>query len=85
MPHQMDSLSVQGPPIATKSLLNYSPLQTSNKPYFQGCLHSVAVFFQLCSRDVSRVFPFEILHQIKQNVKFINLLFCASLSCVKVL
>ena len=67
MPHQMNSLSVQGPPIVTKSLLNHSSLRSSLqiKPYFQGCLHSVAVFFQLWSRDVSWVFPFEILHQRK--------------------
>ena len=36
MPHQMNSLSVQGPPIVTKNLLNHSPLQTTNKALLSG-------------------------------------------------
>ena len=49
MPHQMNSLSVQGLPIVTKSLLNRSFLQNANKallsgmPAFSRCLVSVVV------------------------------------------
>ena len=45
----MNSLSVQGPPIVSKSLLNHSSLQTTNKvllkglPVFRRCLLSVVV------------------------------------------
>ena len=43
----MNSLSVQGPPIVAKSLLNHSPFQTTNRallsgmPAFSPCLSSV--------------------------------------------
>ena len=36
MPHQMNSLSMQGAPIVTKSLLNHSPLQTTNIALLSG-------------------------------------------------
>ena len=49
MRHQMNSLSVQGPPIATKSPVKHSPFQTTNKallpgmPAFNPSLPSVVV------------------------------------------
>ena len=57
MTHQMNSLSVQGPPIAAKSLLNHSPFETTNKallsgmPAFSPSLPSVAV--KGCVLDLS--------------------------------
>ena len=38
MRHQMNSLSVQGPPIEIKSLLNHSPFYTTNKALLSGML-----------------------------------------------
>jgi len=49
MPHQMNHLSVLGPPIVTKNLLNNSPFQATNKvllsgmPAFSPSLPSVVV------------------------------------------
>ena len=38
MVHQMNHLSVQGPPVVTKSLLNHSSFQTTNKALLSGML-----------------------------------------------
>ena len=49
MPDQLNHLSVQRPPIVTKSLLNHSPFQTTNKallsgmPAFSPCLPTIVV------------------------------------------
>ena len=78
MPHQMNNLSVQGPPIVTKSLLNHSSFQTTNKallsgmPAFSRSLLSVVV--KGCVLGLSLC----VTASKKRNVKFINLLLTLS-------
>ena len=74
MPHQMNSLSVQGPPIVTKSLLNHAPFKTKNKALLSG----MSAFSPSLPTVVVKGYVLSLSSLItaakKMNVKFINLL-----------
>ena len=78
MLHQMNHLSVQGPPVVTKSLLNHSSFQTTNKALLSGMLAFSRSLLSVVVKGCVLGLSLCVTALKKRNVKFINLLLTLS-------